>query len=109
MPDRPWCCPEPRCVPLYQAQGGDEPLSLPQPGEMFICFGKAPAKIEFVYDGVRHVNDLRQCSYTALKGLIAFQENADDWRGLQNAYGRALQALEAHDRVAPSLPAEPTS
>jgi hypothetical protein len=66
---------------------------------MFVCFGKAPAAVEFVYDGVEHRNDLRQCSYTALKGLIAFQENADDWRGMQNAYGRALRALEHHAEV----------
>jgi len=94
--ERPWCCPEPRCTPIHSVQGGDQPLSTPQPGEMFICFGRS-AEVTFVYDGVKHRNDLRQCSYTALKGVIAFQENADDWRGMRNAYGRALAALKRYE------------
>lgn len=90
---RPWCCPEPRCTPIHGVQGGDLPLNIPQPGEMFLCFGKS-APVEFVYDGVEHRNDLRTCTYTALKGVISFQENAEDWRGMAVAYNRALRALE---------------
>lgn len=33
-------------------------------------------------------------TYTALKGVISFQENAEDWRGMAVAYNRALRALE---------------
>lgn len=89
---RPWCCPEPRCTPLYALQGGDKPLTEPDPGESFLCFGRAP-EVVFVYDGSEHANDLRSCSYTPLKGVIANQENAEDWYALGNAYRRALTIL----------------
>lgn len=89
---RPWCCPEPRCIPLHTVQGETEPLSTPSPGESFICFGKAPM-VEYVYDGHKHANDTRSCHFTPLKGLIAYQENADDWRAIGGAYSRAVIAL----------------
>lgn len=101
---RPWCCPEPRCTPLHSLQGAETPLDQPTPGESFFCFGKAP-EVVFIYDGVEHVNDTRSCAYTPLKGVISWQENADDWRALQNAYQRALRALEAHN-TAPSSEAD---
>lgn len=59
-----------------------------------MCFGEAP-EVRFVYDGVEHVNDTRSCVYTPLKGVVSWQENAEDWRALANAYGRAVRALEA--------------
>lgn len=98
MAERPWCCPEPRCTPLHALQGGDLPLSTPDPGESFVCFGTSP-EITFVYDGVVHPNDSRSCHYTPLKGLIVMQENADDWRALSRAYGRAayLAAVPSED------------
>lgn len=94
---RPWCCPEPRCTPIHQLCGVDSgDLSVPSPGESFVCFGKMAEPVEFMYDHVYHHNDLRSCSYTPLKGVVAHQENADDWRAMRNAYIRALTALEAN-------------
>lgn len=94
--ERPWCCPDPRCMPLHQLVGADDPdLSIPTPGESFFCFGRMAEPVTFIYDGAEHTNDLHSCAYTALKGLIAWQENADDWRALANAYRRASTALEA--------------
>lgn len=93
MPERPWCCPEPSCTPIHQL--ANEPLDQPNPGESFICFGRMAEGIEFVYDGSDHKNDLRSCAYTPLKGLIANQENADDWRMLGRAYATALKRLGA--------------
>lgn len=90
---RPWCCPERRCVPVHTVQGSTQPLSNADPGESFVCFGDAP-EVEFAYDGVEHVNDTRSCHYTPLKGLIAYQENAQDWQAMQSAYSRAFTALE---------------
>ena len=95
-PERPWCCPEPRCTPLHALRGGEKPLSQPDPGESFHCFGKAP-EVTFVYDGVEHVNDTRSCSYTPLKGVVSWQENADDWEALRSAYWRALNALKTYN------------
>lgn len=92
--ERPWCCPETRCRPIHQLAGSDEPLSVPTPGESWLCFGKMDEPVVFTYDGVDHTNDLRSCWYTALKGVVANQENADDWRALRNAYVRALSALD---------------
>src|SRR5687767_4278545 len=94
---RPWCCPEPRCTPLHLLLDGD---AQPGPGESFVCFGDAP-EVRFEYDGVVHVNDARSCHYSPLKGVVAFQENADDWEALRSAYWRAGHALAAHraDRV----------
>jgi hypothetical protein len=87
MPERPWCCPEPRCAPLHLL------AEAVAPGESFVCFGKAP-EVEFTYDGVAHTNDLRSCHYTPLKGLIAYQENRDDWEAMRAGYWRALAALD---------------
>lgn len=92
MSDRPWCCPEPRCTPLHLLADAEAGM---QPGASFVCFGKAPEEVAFVYDGVGHVNDLRSCHFTPLKGLIAYQENTDDWEALRTAYWRALAALSA--------------
>lgn len=89
---RPWCCPEPRCIPVHTLSGSELPLSQAEPGETFLCFGAAP-KVEFTYDGVRHANDTRSCTYTPLKGVISYQENADDWRAIAGAYSRAVSAL----------------
>lgn len=92
---RPWCCPEPtRCVVLHQLVGADDPdLSNPTPGESWVCFGRMVEAIQFVYDGAEHNNDLRSCHYTPLKGVVANQENADDWRALGNSYSRAARKV----------------
>ena len=91
MPDlsRPWCCPEPRCKPLWNHQVHQEPT----PGESFVCFGRMERAITFTYDGNEHTNNLHHCDYTPLKGIILWQENADDWRELRTMYDRALAAL----------------
>lgn len=86
--ERPRCCPEPRCTPLYQL--GD---SIEAAGESFSCFGRMERPIVFVYDGVDHTNDLNSCHYTPLKGLIRWIENVDDWRMLSRAYATAAAAL----------------
>ena len=95
--ERPPCCPEPRCQPLYLLMDGD--ADKPGAGNSFVCFGRAP-EVEFTYDGVTHRNDLRSCHYTPLKGVVAYQENADDWEALRSGYWRALAAL----RRAPTAP-----
>lgn len=91
MSERPWCCPEPRCAPLHLLRDGDARTGV-EPGEAFVCFGRAP-NVAFTYDGVEHSNDLRSCHYSPLKGLIAFQENREDWEALKAGYWRALTAL----------------
>jgi len=93
---RPYCCPDPRCEPIHQLIGGDKPtLAEPEPGASFVCFGRMPAEVTFTYDGDTHPNDLHSCNYTPLKGLIVWQENANDWAELQRAYADALDALRA--------------
>lgn len=92
--NRPWCCPDPRCEPVHQLANGDP--SIAAPGESFSCFGRMPEGIAFIYDGSDHANDLRSCHYTPLKGVIAWQENADDWRMLSRAYAMAEKRLSEH-------------
>lgn len=91
---RPWCCPEPRCAPLHLLRDGDASRTAVEPGESFVCFGHAP-EVAFTYDGVEHSNDLRSCHYSPLKGVVAFQENREDWEALKAGYWRALNALAA--------------
>ncbi len=56
--------------------------------------------ITFTYDGHDHTNDLRSCHWTPLKGLIAWQENLDDWALLSAAYATARkQVLAAEPRT----------
>lgn len=76
-------------MPIHQL--ANEDLAVPAPGDSFVCFGRMPVGIEFSYDGDRHANDLRSCHYTPLKGLIANQENRDDWAMLGRAYTSALK------------------
>ena len=87
---RPWCCPEPRCLPLLNLRDHDyKDVSVPEPGESFFCWGMMPEPVSFTYDGVEHTNDLNSCTYTALKGVIRFQENEADWDALGTYYLRA--------------------
>lgn len=65
------------------------------PGDSFLCFGRAPREVVFIYDGDEHRNDLRSCSYTPLKGVIANQENVDDWKMLGRAYATTAKIAEA--------------
>lgn len=86
---RPFCCPEPRCTPVYHYNLFSPPL----PGESFSCFGRMAEPVEFVYDGKKHANDLNHCDYTPLKGVIRWQENEGDWRALAKMFERALEKL----------------
>jgi hypothetical protein len=93
--NRPWCCPEPRCRPIFQLKDSDyEDIAQPVPGESFFCFGMMDRSVKFSYDGVEHENDLNSCSYTALKGVIRFQENEADWEALEIGYRRARQKVK---------------
>ncbi len=95
---RPWCCPEPRCALLHQGFGVTErPLSEPQPGGSFTCFGRMGGSIQFTYDGIEHDNDLNVCFIAATKGVVRFQMNTAD---LWHMSGDFLLALAAHDRGA---------
>jgi hypothetical protein len=92
---RPWCCPEPRCDPLWQLRDGDaQPLDIAQPGQTWSCWGRLSAEVLFTYDGVEHANDLKSCHYTALKGVVAYQENRADWEALAGSYRSAVLALD---------------
>jgi hypothetical protein len=91
---RPWICPEPCCCPIFQAKDSDyEDISVANSGQSFLCFGKLSKPIEFTYNGVNHKNDLGTCMYSALKGIIRYQENKADWEWLGKSYGRALEKL----------------
>lgn len=95
MPSRPWCCPEPKCTPIFQLKDSDYPdITVPTSGESWFCFGYMDRAVRFSYDGVEHKNDLNSCTYTVLKGVIRFQENEDDWEGLAIAYRRAFEKLQ---------------
>lgn len=94
MLNRPWCCPEPRCLPLWQVRdSSSEPLAKPQPGQSWACWGRLGRTVEFEYDGVMHANDLRSCFYTALKGVVSWHETADDWMLMEDGYHMAAARL----------------
>ncbi len=96
--ERPWCCPEPRCRPVLQvADSAAGPLGTPQPGQSFGCWGRLTEDVRFEYDGVEHRNDLKSCQYTALKGVMSWQENRDDWVLMAAAYHLALSRINAED------------
>lgn len=91
---RPWLCPEPRCTPLLNLRDGDyADITKPEPGQTFVCWGMMEQPVEFTYDGVEHPNDLNDCHYTPLKGLIRYQENAADWNVLASYYSMAGDLL----------------
>lgn len=96
MPKRPWCCPAPTCTPIFQRTDVAYPdITVPESGQSFFCWGMMEHPVRFMYDGVQHENDLNFCTYTALKGVIRFQENEPDWENMEIGYRRARQKL--HD------------
>ena len=90
--NRPWCCPEPRCTPIYQYPWNV--VRKVDPGSSFSCFGVMDRAVVFIYDGNEHANDLNHCDYTPLKGVIRWQENRDDWIGLRDMATAALARLD---------------
>ena len=91
---RPWCCPEPRCEPLWQIKDSSaRALDEAQPGQSWACWGRLTEDVRFEYDGVAHANDLKSCFYTALKGVVSWQENRDDWTLMADGYDMALKRL----------------
>lgn len=93
---RPWCCPEPRCIPVFQIHDREDnpDLTIPVPAESYFCFGEMGEPVTFIYDGHEHKNDLNSCAYTPLKGVIRWQENEDDWQWLEIGYRRAREKLK---------------
>ena len=88
--ERPWLCPEPRCTPLLNLRDGDyKDITTPEPGHSFSCWGQMAGPVTFVYDGIEHTNDLNDCHYTPLKGLIRWQGNEADWNVLASHYRMA--------------------
>ena len=103
-PPRPRMCPEARCRPLIQWPGyTKEQLDVGvrewEPGESWVCWGVMSEPVVYVYDGEDHPNDCRTCTFTPAKGLIAFQENREDWWVLQHRYAAALEQLDAYRGV----------
>jgi hypothetical protein len=94
--NRPRCCPEPRCTPLYQYPYRPERLP---PGESFSCFGRMAEPVTFVYDGVEHANDLNHCDYTPLKGVIRWQETREDWEAIRLMVTEALKRLDGESPI----------
>jgi hypothetical protein len=100
---RPKLCPDPACRPLFQwpaptfliEDEDDSRERTDPPGESWTCFGMLPEPVSFTASGSEHTNDCRSCHFTPLKGLVAYQENAEDWYGLQRAYDKALKRLKA--------------
>lgn len=106
---RPWCCPEPKCRPVFQIKDTDWDLTAQRPGESFFCFGMLKEPVVFVYDGNEHKNDTRSCTFTPLKGLITFHENIDDWEWLSWGYKRArekVMVIRSHEAAKDSAAGE---
>lgn len=72
MTNKPRCCPDPDCNILFFTRHNPNDV-----GDSFDCYGKI---IEFSFDwkGNEHTNDISHCTYTPLKGMIRYFENADD-------------------------------
>ncbi len=96
MADRPWLWPEPRCAPLVNLRDGEyRDITVPEPGQTFMCWGRMAEPVTFIYDGVEHKNDHNSCHYTPLKGLVRFQNNPADWDALSTYYALAKRRAEA--------------
>lgn len=63
-------------------------------GYSFFCFGKLKEKNIFKEKEVVHENNISQCYYTPLKGMIRFFMNEDDLWGEANAWLRVLDKLK---------------
>jgi hypothetical protein len=93
-PSRPWCCPEPTCTPVAQMSESAD-LSQPVMGLAWWCLGKMERPRSFTYDGIEHTNNLNDCHYSPLKGVIRWEENADDIGTLASTYAIAAKKLAA--------------
>lgn len=96
--NRPFCCPEHCCTPVYQWKNSGLDITQFTAGQSFLCLGRMAKPVVFTYDEVIHANDLSTCMYSPLKGMIRFQENYNDWKGLVTAYTRALEKLDEEER-----------
>ena len=80
---RPKLCVCPRtCTPIWNAMVCD-PRIKDEQGDMAQgysgeCVGQMNDATEFVYGGAIHRNDVNVCVFTPLKGIIRYQENAED-------------------------------
>ena len=91
MSQRPWLCPEPRCLPLINMRDGAyKDISVPEPGQSFFCWGLMDRPVEFVYDGVEHSNDRSFCTYTPLKGISRLQTIENDWNVIASGSHMAI-------------------
>ena len=68
-------------------------MSAPTGGNSFFCWGRMNESVEFVYDGVKHINGLNQCTATPLKGIIRMQENDADWEVLAGGFAAARELV----------------
>lgn len=96
-PSRPWCCPEPTCTPFMQF-GESMDLAKPEMGLSWLCLGKMEQPRTFIYDGVEHTNDLNDCHYSPLKGVIRWEENAADIGGMASTYTLAVARLSEQEQ-----------
>jgi hypothetical protein len=83
---RPWCCPEPTCYPFMQLSENRNLSSPARMGLAWWCIGRMAEPRTFVYDGEEHTNDLNDCQYSPLKGVIRWEENAADIGALASQY-----------------------
>lgn len=58
------------------------------------CIGKMNEPFTFIYGGNPHTNDINHCHFTPLKGIIRFQECADDLWGTMILISRTLDILK---------------
>lgn len=71
----------------------NDDLREPVLGLSWWCLGRMAEPRTFTYDGVEHTNDLNDCHYSPLKGVIRWEENEDDIGTLASTYRIATLRL----------------
>lgn len=95
---RPKLCPCKRtCSPIWNSMAvdsriKDEEADMNQ-GYSGECIGRMEPPVEFIYGGNLHRNEINHCHFTPLKGIIRYQECADDLWGSLILISRALDVL----------------
>lgn len=92
---RPRLCPCARtCTPIWNSMVCDDRIKDEEAdmnqGYSGECVGRMNEAVEFIYGGAPHKNEFNRCVFTPLKGIIRFQECADDFWSSIILLSRAL-------------------
>ncbi len=91
---RPAFCPDRACTPLIHPLTDPDNMEpgVGRPGFAVFCWGRLAEPLDWTFGGVEHHEDLSNCQFSPLKGVVRWLDNAEDWSALRRAFQAATNA-----------------